>query len=137
MNIFDSVVRQAVHCFVVAADFRHWWQGVDTFWDGHHSVFWGQALQSDHGLYAREVRHHGTEGAVWAHTVRGEVSLMDPEDFWGGICFENYQWNGLALLINVFFMMLVKCVSAEAFDCVIETYSEFFHFRLPNIKLQI
>lgn len=83
MNIFDSVVRQAVHCFVVAADFRHWWQGVDTFWDGHHSVFWGQALQSDHGLYAREVGHHGTEGAVWAHTVRGEVSPRDPEDFWG------------------------------------------------------
>lgn len=79
MSIFKSglclitnVISQDVHCFVVAAVFRHWWQGVDPFWDGHYFVFWGQALQSDHGLHAREIGHHGTEGAVWANAVRGK-----------------------------------------------------------------
>lgn len=104
MSIFKSglclitnVISQDVHCFVVAAVFRHWWQRADTFWDGHYLVFWGQALQSDHGLHAWEIGHHGTEGAVWANAVRGKC-LQGTKRLSAGICFGNNKWNSMCLM---------------------------------------
>lgn len=39
--------------------------------------------------------------------------------------------------MNELLWMLVKCKNADWSFCVFEIYSEFFHFRLPIIKLQI